>query len=86
MILSRASALHSCIAVEHARLHLVAAWPASAQKEALLRAIRSALRRLLGDPDAAQFRCMVCRSGELATVMPRLRQPKSVNRLGDIAA
>jgi len=85
MTQARARTLHSWIAAEHARLHLIASWPASTRKEALLQAIHSTLRRLLIDPDAAQFRCLVCRTGELAAV-PRLRRPISVNRLQDLAA
>lgn len=72
----RTKQLQAWIAAEHARLHLVAAWPESARKRVLLFAIQSSIRLLLSDPDAATFRCVICRTGQPATVLlfaPRTR-------------
>jgi len=52
----------ACLASEHARLHVVAAWPESPRKQALLAAIRSSIHRLMIDKGAASFRCMICRN------------------------
>ena len=52
--------LHSWIAAEHARLHLVVAWPESARKETVLNAIQSSIQRLMIDRDVATFTCIVC--------------------------
>jgi hypothetical protein len=54
--------LRSWLSLEHARLHIVAAWPDSAQKETLLLAIRSSIRRLMTDQEATSFTCLVCRT------------------------
>jgi hypothetical protein len=58
------------VAWEHARLHVVAGWPESARKQALLAAIRSSVHRLMIDKGVASFRCMVCRTREPQTVVP----------------
>jgi len=54
--------LHSWMAAEHARLHLVAAWPESARKETVLNAIQSSIQRLMIDRDVATFKCVVCQA------------------------
>lgn len=60
--------LYAVLAAEHARLHLVAAWPQSAYKEAVLRAIRSSIQGLTVRT-ATSFSCMVClKSANLAAV------------------
>jgi hypothetical protein len=58
----RAQTMHSWLASEHARLHLVTAWPESARKQILLIAIRSSIQGLMDDPEAASFLCCVCRA------------------------
>jgi hypothetical protein len=62
--------LRSWLSSEHARLHIVAAWPDSARKEALLIAIRSSIRRLMIDQETASFTCLVCRTAGPVTVLP----------------
>ncbi len=60
--------LYALLAAEHARLHLVAAWPQSAYKEAVLKAIRSSIQSLTVET-ATSFSCMVClKSAKLAAV------------------
>jgi hypothetical protein len=57
---TRTSALQSWLATEHARLHVVAAWPESARKQTLLIAIRSSIAMLMTDSAATSFRCVAC--------------------------
>jgi len=82
--ISRSVQLHSWIALEHARLHLVAAWPASVRKETLLEAIRSSIGRLMMDPDANAFRCFICK--EPANVLPFSHRSRPITSLHDVAA
>jgi hypothetical protein len=67
---TRTKMLHSWIAAEHARLHLVAEWPESARKRTLLKAIRSSIRSLTADRDAATFSCVMCRSTRVVLARP----------------
>jgi len=82
---SRTEQLQAWVAAEHARLHLVVGWPDSIRKEGVLRAIRSSIRLLMIDPDAATFRCVVCRTGEPA-VLPFSHRPEPMRGLQDVAA
>ena len=52
--------LHSWIAAEHARLHVVAAWPESVLKKTLLTSIHSSIRRLTMDGEFVSYRCLGC--------------------------
>ena len=83
---SRTEQLQAWVAAEHARLHLVAEWPDSIRKESVLMAIRSSIRRLMIDPDAAAFRCVVCRTGEPPSVRPFTHRPKRITHRHEIAA
>jgi hypothetical protein len=62
--------LHAWIAFEHSRLHVIAGWPQSARKEALLRAIRSSIGGLMTTEEAASFCCMACRTPGKIKVLP----------------
>jgi len=69
--------LHAYLASEHARLHIIAPWPESAWKQALLAAVRSSIQRLMDDPAAGSFQCIVCRAVAPRTVtpLPARREP-----------
>lgn len=58
---TRTSPLQAWLASEHARLHVVSAWPDSARKETLLIAIRSSIARLTIGSEAHCLRCVVYR-------------------------
>jgi len=62
--------VYSWLASEHARLHIVTAWPECVRKQILLIAIRSSIQRLMGDQEAATFRCCVCRTASKAFLQP----------------
>lgn len=66
----RTKMLHSWIAAEHARLHLVAEWPESSRKQTLLKAIRSSIRSLTADRDVANFSCVMCRPARAVLARP----------------
>ncbi|MCU1335649.1 MAG: hypothetical protein JWO19_1230 [Bryobacterales bacterium] len=82
---TKTKTLHSWIALEHARLHLITAWPESARKQALLIAIRSSIQRLMVEPEAASFKCLVCRTGRKMMVLPSPRRTP-VSGFHEIAA
>jgi hypothetical protein len=62
--------LHSWMALEHARLHLVAEWPESALKQTLLKAIRSSIQSLMINQDVASFACVMCQAAHTLVVLP----------------
>jgi hypothetical protein len=71
--------MNAWIAMEHYRIHLLESWPSSPQKEASLRAARSALSSLLRrvSADAPAFTCVVCSNRPRTAVIdhPRHAQP-----------
>ncbi len=52
--------LYSLLAAEHARLHVVAAWPSSIYKDVRLRAIHSSIESLTAGQSRISFKCMEC--------------------------
>jgi hypothetical protein len=77
--------LYSWIAAEHARLHLVAAWPHSQYKEACMRAILSSIHSLSIGQNAVPFRCMACLEPRKLRAMRRSMQPHEVGEVGKAA-
>jgi len=74
--------LHTQLAAEHSRLHIVGSWPDSPRKEALLRAIRSSIVQLSRN-DSSSFDCMICRPGK---IIPLLSTGRLTTKSGKIAA
>jgi len=79
---SRGQDLHTQLAAEHSRLHLVGTWPDSPRKQALMQAIRSSIARLSNN-DSPAFRCMICRP---AKVIPLLSTVRTTINSGKVAA
>jgi hypothetical protein len=82
---NKIKSLYSWLASEHSRLHIVAGWPESTRKQALLTAIRSSIRQLTNDPQAASFSCLICRPVRPMT-MPGSRPWKPVTDFSRRAA
>jgi hypothetical protein len=78
--------LHSWIAADHARLHLIAEWPESARKETVLKAIRASIQSLMIGQEVASFTCAVCRAARTAVVLPRSPQLRPATRFHGLAA
>lgn len=52
--------LHSLLAAEHTRLHVVSIWPPSIYRDLSIRAIESSIKSLTRDQPAFSFKCMTC--------------------------
>jgi hypothetical protein len=75
---NKSKTLYTFLAVEHARFHIVDAWPESSQKLVLLAAIQQSLRRLTADPQAASFSCLLCPSSRSVAIIHSSRQHRSI--------
>jgi hypothetical protein len=67
----QANMRYGWLAAEHARLHVVAGWPDSPRKSAIIRAIRSSLRDLLRVNGDFRFECVLCRADSVIEIFPK---------------
>lgn len=81
----QAKTLYSWLAAEHARLHLVAGWPDSPRKAAVIRAIRSSLRALDCAEGEVRFQCVLCWTDRVIEIFPKISNTSVSSRAAKAA-
>jgi hypothetical protein len=76
--------LYPLLAAEHERLHLVAAWPQSAYKDAVMNAIKSSIQSLTAGMPTS-FSRMVCLKSATLTAVPSLSRLEVLTEISKAA-
>ena len=81
----KAATVYAWLAAEHARLHVIASWPDSPRKAAILLAIRSSLRNLARGYDDIGFECVLCRTDHVVEIFTRNSNAAGLSQLARAA-